>query len=269
LCLSGHQGDRVTYLYKGIAAGLMGALVLSAYLLLNIETGWMPALDFVSLAGQLTGTGMVGGWVIHFIVGGLLGALFAWLDPDLPGDSLRQRGIVLATVVWLLMMFFAMPYAGYGVFGLKQSVLLPVGALVLHLIFGIIMGGTYSWLVLQGRPLRYKQARERTPVRPVRAEEVMPANVKPSEATPTSETVEPAVHVPTTVEVVRPSTVPLVPNKTVPMTASKRQRSAARRQTNGSSAPLAESRSRPAPVNGSGAAPTKTVSNESGQQPNR
>jgi hypothetical protein len=259
----------VTYIYKGIAAGLMGALVLSAYLLLNIETGWMPALDFVSLAGQVTGTGTVGGWVVHFFVGGLLGAMFAWLDPDLPGDSLRQRGMVLATVAWLLMMFFVMPYAGYGVFGLKESVLLPVGALALHLIFGIIMGGTYSWLVLQGMPLRYKQVRERTPVRPARAEEIVrPADVQPSKPASASETTRPAVHVPPTVEVVRPSAVPLVPNKTVATAASKQQRAAARRQTNGGSAANADTRSRPAPVNGSGAAPTKTASKESGQQPN-
>src|SRR5688572_1522766 len=196
------RGDRVTYIYKGVAAGLMGALVLSAYLLLNVETGWMPALDFISLMGGLTGTGITGGWIIHFIVGGLLGAMFAWLDPDLPGDSLRQRGMVLASLAWLLMMFFLMPFAGYGVFGLKEGVLLPVGALVLHLIFGIIMGGTYGWLVVQGMPLRYRHARERTPTRPVRAEEVAaPAEPKPS-AVHTAETPEPAVHVPTTVEVV-------------------------------------------------------------------
>ncbi len=253
----------MTYIYKGVAAGLMGALVLSAYLLLNVETGWMPALDFISLMGGLTGTGITGGWIIHFIVGGLLGAMFAWLDPDLPGDSLRQRGMILASLAWLLMMFFLMPYAGYGVFGLKEGVLLPVGALVLHLIFGIIMGGTYSWLVLQGMPLRYRHARERTPPRPVRTEEVAaPAEFKPS-AVHTAETPEPAVHVPPTVEVVRPSAVPLVPNKTVAATGLKRQRSGARRQANGASAAGPDTRPRPAPLNGGqGGAPTKTASSE-------
>jgi hypothetical protein len=251
----------VTYIYKGAAAGLMGALVLSAYLLLNVETGWMPALDFVSLMGGLTGTGTTGGWIIHFIVGGLLGAMFAWLDPDLPGDSLRQRGMVLASVAWLLMMFFLMPYAGYGVFGLKESVLLPVGALALHLIFGIIMGGTYSWLVLQGMPLRYRHARGRVPPRPARTEEV----ARPAELR-AAETSEPAVHVPPTVEVVRPSAVPLVPNKTVPVTGLKRQRSGAR-QANGTSAANPEPRPRPAPLNGGqGGAPAKTASSESSAQ---
>jgi hypothetical protein len=258
----------VTYIYKGVAAGLMGALVLSAYLLLNVETGWMPALDFISLMGGLTGTGIAGGWIIHFIVGGLLGAMFAWLDPDLPGDSLRQRGMVLASVAWLLMMFFLMPYAGYGVFGLKEGVLLPIGALVLHLIFGIIMGGTYSWLVLQGMPLRYRHTRERTPPRPARTEEVAhPTELNPSEPLRAEKTPEPAVHVPPTVEVVRPSAVPLVPNKTVPATALKRQRSGARRQANGASAASNDTRPRPASLNGGqGGAPAKTAPGESPEQ---
>jgi hypothetical protein len=259
----------VTYIYKGVAAGLMGALVLSAYLLLNVETGWMPALDFISLMGGLTGTGVAGGWIIHFIVGGLLGAMFAWLDPDLPGDSLRQRGMVLASVAWLLMMFFLMPYAGYGVFGLKEGVLLPVGALVLHLIFGIIMGGTYSWLVLQSMPLRYRQARERTPPRPARTEEVAhPNESKPSEPPRAEKTPETAVHVPPTVEVVRPSAVPLVPHATVPAAALKRQRAGARRQANGASASNADARPRPAPLNGGGQGvpPAKTANSESPAQ---
>jgi hypothetical protein len=202
-----------TYIYKGMAAGLMGALVLSAYLLLNIETGWMPALDFISLMGGLTGTGATGGWILHFLVGALLGGLFAWLDPDLPGDSLRQRGIILASVAWLLMMFFLMPLAGYGVFGLKESVLLPIGALALHMIFGIIMGGTYGWLILQGMPLRYRHGRERTPASPVRAQQAEQIAIEPklSEPPPAPETRDPSVHVPPTVTVARPSSIPLAP----------------------------------------------------------
>jgi hypothetical protein len=257
----------VTYIYKGAAAGLMGALVLSAYLLLNIETGWMPALDFVSLVGGLTGTGTTGGWIIHFIVGGLLGAMFAWLDPDLPGDSLRQRGMVLASVAWLLMMFFLMPYAGYGVFGLKESVILPIGALMLHLIFGIVMGGTYSWLVLQGIPLRYRHARERSPQRPARAEKIArPTEPKPG-ATHATEASEPTVHVPPTVEVVRPSAVPLVPNKAAPVTGLKRQGSGSRRQANGASAASPDARPRTTPLNGGqGGTPAKTESSQSSAQ---
>lgn len=196
--------DRVTYIYKGMAAGIMGALVLSAYLLLNIETGWMPALNFISLIGGLTGTGTNGGWVLHFLIGALLGGLFAWLDPDLPGDSLRQRGVVLASVVWLLMMFFLMPLAGHGVFGLNEGVLLPLGALALHATFGIVMGGTYAWLILQSPPIRYRQHRVRRPVQAMRADETT-ISAEPRASEPAHEA---QVPVPPTVTVARPGIPP-------------------------------------------------------------
>jgi hypothetical protein len=95
----------VSYIYKGIAAGLAAAAVLAAILRVNAEIGFLPELDFIALVGRLTSTGQVGGLIIHFIFGAALGGAFAWLDPDLPGDSLRQRGVIVASTAWLLMMF--------------------------------------------------------------------------------------------------------------------------------------------------------------------
>ena len=151
------EGVPVSYIYKGMAAGLAGASVLAALLLINAETGFIPELDFVALVGHLTGTGMTGGWIVHFMFSAAVGALFAWLDPDLPGDSLRQRGIILAGAAWLLMMFFLMPLGGSGFFGLNVGILLPLATLGLHIIFGAVMGGIYGWLLLQSTPLRYRQ----------------------------------------------------------------------------------------------------------------
>jgi hypothetical protein len=142
-----------------MAAGFAGAFVLAGLILLGRETGFMPGVDLVSLLGDLTGTGAIGGWLLHFVIGALWGALFAWLDPDLPGDGLRQRGVVFALIAWIVTMLFVLPLAGYGFFGLDYGVLLPMVTLALHIIFGAVMGGIYSWLILQAVPLRYRQPR--------------------------------------------------------------------------------------------------------------
>lgn len=147
----------VSYIHKGMAAGFAAAAMLAALLQLNIEYGFLPALDFAAMLGGLTGTGAIGGWVLHFIIGMLWGALFAWLDPDLPGDSLRQRGIVFSGAAWLAMMFLLMPLAGFGFFGLGDGVMLPLAALGLHIVFGAVMGSAYGWLILQALPLRYRE----------------------------------------------------------------------------------------------------------------
>lgn len=146
---------------KGMAAGVAAAAVVAAILLLTAELGVMPELDFVARISALTGLGFAAGWALHFVVGAALGGLFAWLDPDLPGDSLRQRGIILASVAWALMMFFIMPLSGAGFLGLNVGILVPLGTLALHIIFGAIMGGVYGWLILQAVPLRYRHTSER------------------------------------------------------------------------------------------------------------
>ena len=45
---------------------------------------------------------------------------------------------------WLLMMIAVMPMAGAGPFGLKFGPMAPVMTLVLHAIFGAVLGGVYA-----------------------------------------------------------------------------------------------------------------------------
>jgi hypothetical protein len=143
-----------------MTAGLLAATIVAVLLMLNAETGFLPALDFISLVGSLTGTGYAGGWVIHFLFGTAIGGLFAWLDPDLPGDSLRQRGMIMASAFWFVLAALLMPLGGMGFLGLNYGLMLPLAALALHLLFGAVLGGTYGWLLLQSTPLRYRHARE-------------------------------------------------------------------------------------------------------------
>jgi len=150
------------YVQKGMAAGLAAAAVIAAILLLTAELGVMRELDFVARISTATGTVFAAAWALHFVVGAAIGGLFAWLDPDLPGDNLRQRGIILAAAAWLLMMFFVMPLTGAGILGLYVGILLPLGTLVLHIIFGAVMGSVYGWLILQAAPLRYRKTSNAT-----------------------------------------------------------------------------------------------------------
>jgi hypothetical protein len=153
------EGLVVRYTYKGMAAGVFAASVVAVLLMLNAQSGFLPQLDFISLVGSLTGIGTTAAWALHFIFAAVIGGLFAWLDPDLPGDSLRQRGMIFASAFWALLALFIMPLGGLGFLGLSYGVTLPVAALALHLIFGGVLGGTYGWLLLQGAPLRYRHAR--------------------------------------------------------------------------------------------------------------
>ena len=42
------------------------------------------------------------------------------------------------------MMVFVMPMGGEGFFGIAGGIMVPIATLVLHLIFGAVLGGTYG-----------------------------------------------------------------------------------------------------------------------------
>jgi hypothetical protein len=151
-----------------MAAGLFAASVAAVVLTLNAQSGFLPPIDPIGALGSKTGTGMVGGWIALLILGAGVGAVFAWLDPDLPGDSLRQRGMILGSLIWAAMAMFILPLTGGGLFGFAFGLTGVLAILGIHLLFGAILGGTYGWLLLQGAPLRYRLARPAPAYRRVR-----------------------------------------------------------------------------------------------------
>ena len=138
---------------RSIIAGFIATVVLSALMLMKSAMGLMPALDIVKM---LTGVahGMMGlpdnlavGWIIHFMIGTVLwGVLFALLYGWLQGRGAVTKGLVFATFAWLVMMVIAMPMAGVGLFGMKLGIMAPVMALILHWIWGAVLGAVFGWL---------------------------------------------------------------------------------------------------------------------------
>jgi hypothetical protein len=64
----------------------------------------------------------------------------------LPGSSPTIKGIVFGLLAWLLMMLIPLPMAGAGLFGMKPGMMAPVMTLVLHLVWGAVLGVTFGAL---------------------------------------------------------------------------------------------------------------------------
>src|SRR6516164_4136093 len=54
------------------------------------------------------------------------------------------NGILFRIGAWILMMVLVMPMAGAGLFGMALGIMVPIATLVLHLIYGAVLGGTYG-----------------------------------------------------------------------------------------------------------------------------
>ena len=138
---------------RAMIAGFVATVVLSALMLIKSMMGVMPQLDLptmlAGMAHHLMGlpANPAVAWVLHFLIGTVVwGIGFALLYKVLPGRGAVGKGIVFGALAWLLMMLIPMPMAGAGLFAMKMGMMAPVMTLVLHLIWGAVLGATYGAL---------------------------------------------------------------------------------------------------------------------------
>jgi hypothetical protein len=134
----------------GLIAGFIATVVLSILMIVKSSVGLMPELnpieDIVHVADEPTGAQLPlpFGWVGHFVLGTVAwGILYAVLHGSLPGSP-AVKGIIFGALAWLAMMIFFMPLAGHGLFALSLGPQATVATLVLHLIYGAVLGVAYA-----------------------------------------------------------------------------------------------------------------------------
>ena len=135
---------------KGMVAGFIATVVLSALMLMKQGMGLMPQLnpieDIAHVADHLTGMILPFGWIGHFALGTVAwGIIYAALQASLPGAPV-VRGLVFGALAWLAMMIFFTPLAGHGLFALSLGPQATVATLVLHLVYGAVLGEVYGLL---------------------------------------------------------------------------------------------------------------------------
>lgn len=134
----------------GLLAGLAATIVLSVLMVIKSAMGLMPAVDAIQILTQLAANELglpaspLVGWIVHIVIGVVLwGLVFAGTYETWPGPP-PIRGAVFAIMVWLLMMSMIMPMAGAGFFGVNIGPAAASATLVLHLIFGLVLGGVFG-----------------------------------------------------------------------------------------------------------------------------
>ncbi len=131
---------------KAMLAGFVATVVLSVLMIMKAMMGVMPGLDIIAMLAKMMGAPEMPilGWVGHFMIGTVgFGIAFALLVGKLPG-SLTVQGIMVGMLGWLAMMVMVMPMAGAGLFGLNFGIMAPIMTLMLHIIFGAVLGWVYA-----------------------------------------------------------------------------------------------------------------------------
>ena len=137
----------MTNIGRGLGAGLAATAVLSMIMIAKGMMGLMPELDVIGMLSSMMNTAPAVGWVMHFMIGMLAWGLgFVAFRRVLPGNSDITKGISLGVAAWVMMMLVIMPMAGAGLFGLKMGPVAPMMTLMLHVIYGAVLGFVYSKL---------------------------------------------------------------------------------------------------------------------------
>lgn len=138
---------------NGVLSGLIATVVLSLLMVVKGMMGIMPNLNVVAMLTQMghhfmhTPAVPVMGWIFHFVIGALVwGVVYPLAEPAMPAQSGWGKGVIFGMLAWLVMMVVVMPMAGAGFFGFGLSLAAPVMTLMLHLIYGAVLGGTYGRL---------------------------------------------------------------------------------------------------------------------------
>ncbi len=126
---------------RAIIAGLIGTLIMTAVGLWIAPLMGMPAMNPAEmLAGQMGGVLLLG-WLAHLMIGTVLAIIYAVVAPWLAGPPVL-RGALYGIAPFLLAQIVVIPMMGMPLF--SGSVVLAMGSLIGHLVYGAVVGAVYG-----------------------------------------------------------------------------------------------------------------------------
>ena len=126
---------------RAIFGGVVGTLVMTAVGVWLAPMMGIPRMNPAEmLAGQMGGN-IALGWAAHLMVGVILAIGYAIVSPSLVGPP-AVRGAIYGVAPWLLAQVAVMPMMGAPIF--SGSVVLAMGSLLGHLIYGAVVGAVYG-----------------------------------------------------------------------------------------------------------------------------
>lgn len=137
----------MTNIVSGLIAGFVATVILAILMLTKKAMGIMPQLSMIGMLERVTDQPRSVGWLIHFFVGTVFyGLLIAILAPMLPFDYWLD-GVVIGLIGWVIASVTLMPAAGKGFFGLGIGATAFIVLMMMHVIFGALLGLIYGWPV--------------------------------------------------------------------------------------------------------------------------
>jgi multisubunit Na+/H+ antiporter MnhC subunit len=133
-----------SYIKKGLLYGLLGTLIMSLIMLTGMGTGISPIPEPIPLAiaSGLLGNAaqpllMLFAVITHFGYGAFWGAVLFRIYKT---TGTLWHGLAWGAMLWVIMQVMVLPLLGWGIFGIAVTPKIAVVTLILHLVYGSILG---------------------------------------------------------------------------------------------------------------------------------
>ena len=128
---------------------MAGTLVMTAVGVWVAPMMGIPRMNPAEMLAGPMGGSIALGWAAHLMIGVVLALGYAIVAPSLVGPP-AVRGAIYSIAPWLVAQIAVMPMMGAPVF--SGSVVLAMGSLLGHLVYGAVLGAVYGSPVQSGVP---------------------------------------------------------------------------------------------------------------------
>jgi len=119
---------------KAFVGGILATAVMSALILTAPYLGF-PRMPVWEILANAFGIPVLAGWIIHFLIGILLAGIYIlFFKKRLPGNY-ALKGMIFSLFPFFLAQIFSL-------FSGKISLILTLGSLIGHLVYGFVLGLT-------------------------------------------------------------------------------------------------------------------------------
>ena len=134
---------------RAAMGGVAGTLVMTAVGVWVAPMMGIPRMNPAEMLAGPMGGSIALGWAAHLMIGVVLALGYAIVAPSLVGPP-AVRGAIYSIAPWLVAQIAVMPMMGAPVF--SGSVVLAMGSLLGHLVYGAVLGAVYGSPVQSGVP---------------------------------------------------------------------------------------------------------------------
>lgn len=131
----------VSQIVGGLVGGIVGSIVL--LMLMKMMGNIMPSPPKL-LAKKMLGDENKGSMLLMMVMA-VWGILYGVIAIGSLGYGITiLDGVIFGLAPWLVMGLIMFPMNDYGFFGMSENKMLPMGTLVMHLIYGAVLAVVYS-----------------------------------------------------------------------------------------------------------------------------